>query len=73
MVIHEDSVRLVLEASALDSSAAVVRDVPISFSPRRREFGYRKVREVILPGKEQTEHDPFAEVEAEYVSDTHGT
>lgn len=65
--------RIVMDALAKNADSAPVRDVPLSFSPLRREFGYRRCREIILPGLEQTEHDPFAELEAENVSDTHGT
>lgn len=65
--------RIVMDAEAGKADSAPVKDVPLSFSPLRREFGYRKYREIILPGLKQTEHDPFAELEAENVSDTNGT
>lgn len=65
-------VRTVIDAPLSDTGAAVIKDIPISFSSYRREFGYRKAREVILQKNKQTEHDPFAELEAEYVSDTNG-
>lgn len=68
-----DTVRMELEVPTQDDTAAVVKDVPVSFSPLRREFSYRKVRENMILGMKQTEHDPFAEVEAEYVSDETGT
>ena len=46
-------------------SGVPVRDLPLSFSPVRRQYGFRSVRELIAPdpaGKqEETEHDPFSE------------
>ncbi len=68
--------RIVIDAPEEDKTAAIAKDRPISFNPFRREFGYRKYREIILPAKlndRQTEHDPFAELEAEDVSDQNGT
>jgi len=67
----EDSVRIVLDADNCDPDAAISKDFPQSFSSRRREFGYRKYREMFIAGEKQTEHDAFAEVEAENVSDAH--
>lgn len=72
----ETPLRIVLDAEPDDAGAALVKDLPISFSPFRREFGYRKVREIILPAEhrnQQTEHDPFAELEAEDDPDQNGT
>ena len=66
----EESLRIVYEAEPEDRAAATVKDVPESFSPYRREYGYRKIREIII--EQQTEHDPFAELEAEDVSDKNG-
>lgn len=68
-----DSVRIVLDSENDEGVSAVCNDVPISFSPHRREFGFRRYQEKILNAKQQTEHDPFAEVEAENVSDKNGT
>lgn len=68
--------RIVTDAPEWDRAAAIAKDRPISFNPFRREFGYRKYREIILPAKQndrQTEHDPFAELEAEDVFDQNGT
>jgi CRISPR system Cascade subunit CasD len=74
LVVSSEAIRMVLDVPAKDNtSAAVVNDVPMSFSPLRREFGYRKIREELITGMLQTGHDPFAEVEAEYVSDETGT
>ena len=42
---------------------AVVRDLPISFSPYKREFGYRRAKEIWLQVDENTEeHDAMAEL-----------
>ena len=63
LVQSEDDLRIVTDAGQDDPGAAVVKDVPLSFSPYRREFGYRRFQEKILPGNRQEEHDPFAELE----------
>ena len=54
------SVRLVTDAADC-VSGGLVRDVPVSFDPARREYAFRRVTERFLtvPG----EHDPFAELE----------
>ena len=66
----DGAMRIVYEVEPEDRTAAAVKDVPESFSPFRREYGYRKIRETIIG--QQTEHDPFAELEAEDVSDENG-
>lgn len=50
-----------------NSSDAIIRDVPVSFSKKRREFGWRGVRdhgyiEMTLINEAETEHDPFKEL-----------
>ncbi|MBR6407357.1 MAG: type I-E CRISPR-associated protein Cas5/CasD [Clostridia bacterium] len=67
-----DASRIVIDSEATDKGAALMKDVPVSYSPFKREFSFRKYREAIIPGMEQTEHDPFAELEAEYVFDKNG-
>lgn len=70
LVPSEEALRIVFDAEPNDRTAAVVKDVPESFSPLRREYGYRKYKEkIILLNERQTEHDPFAELEADDVSD----
>lgn len=69
----KEPLRIMIDAEPEDKTAALIRDVPESFSPLRREYRYRKCREIILPAQEQTEHDPFAELEVENVSDQNGT
>ena len=65
--------RIVMDEDSSSRGAALIRDVPVSFSPYRREYTYRKYREVILPGTPQTEHDPFALLEVDNGSDEDGT
>lgn len=71
LVETKETLRIVYEAEPNDRTAALIKDVPVSFSPFRREYSYRKVREIII--EQQTEHDPFAELEAENVPDKNGT
>ena len=57
--------RLVLDADPLEPGTAVQRDVPVSFDPRHRQYGYRSARELwkTMPeSPEKTEHDPFREL-----------
>ena len=57
--------RLVLDADPLEPGTAVQRDVPVSFDPRHRQYGYRSARELwqTMPDSlEKTEHDPFREL-----------
>ena len=53
-------VRMILDAPQTVPTAAMVKDKPIAYSPRKREHGYRRVIEVYqgLSG-----HDPFGELE----------
>lgn len=58
--------RIRLDAAPQEAGAVPQRDVPLSYDPRHRQYGYRSVREVMvrapsaLPGA--TEHDPFREL-----------
>lgn len=59
--------RIVSDAVPGQPGAAFQRDLPLSFSPVHRQFGFRAVREETIPppaapGQEQTDHDPFAEL-----------
>ena len=57
--------RLVLDADPQEPGAAVQRDVPVSFDPHHRQYGYRSARELwltISDGPEITGHDPFREL-----------
>ena len=63
---NSSALRLVLEAEPL--AGAAVRDLPLSFSPMHRQFGYRAVQEKTMPALQDaafTEHDPFAELGGE--------
>ena len=57
-----------LDCKPGDFEGAVLQDVPISFSPYKREFGYRRVKEIWLqdaPVSEDVtveEHDAMAEL-----------
>ncbi len=55
------NLRVILDS---DSSYAQQRDVPISFSPIRREFVFRNIEEVSIPNPDRdfTAHDPMAEL-----------
>lgn len=63
----ETKMRIVLDADPLAPGAVPCRDLPISFSPIHRMFGYRKVQELsvdgplAVPEEADTMHDPFEE------------
>ena len=59
-----DTLRIVADADPADAAAAPRCDLPVSFSPVHRQYGFRPVREwntkrPAMPG--QTEHDAMAE------------
>lgn len=58
------SYRIVTDAGPQEAGIPV-RDLPLSFSPIRRQYGFRPVREWMAPdpaGEQmETEHDPFSE------------
>lgn len=60
--------RIVTDADPSEAGAVPRRDLPLSFSPIHRQFGYRPVQElpVTLPAAvtavDETTHDPFAEL-----------
>lgn len=63
------SARIVRDADKGERGSAPIRDLPISFDPHRRAYGYRLAVEERLPGpNEISEHDPFDELEDDYVS-----
>lgn len=46
-----------------DTGAGTVQDAPISFDPRRRIYGYRKIKEFFVEfGKNETDHDAMSEL-----------
>ena len=62
----EKSVCILLDADPLEPNAFPQRDLPLSFDPRHRRFGYRAVKELRFspqePVSSTTQHDPFAEL-----------
>lgn len=61
----ECKVRVLLETAPETHGAVVQQDLPLSFSPEHRRYGYRAVREEVwdtVPIPEPTEHDPFEEL-----------
>ena len=57
--------RILLDADPLEPGTAPQRDVPVSFDPHHRQYGYRSVRELwqkVPDSPETTEHDPFREL-----------
>ena len=58
-------IRVLLETGPETYGAVVQQDLPLSFSPEHRQYGYRAVREEVwdtVPIPEPTEHDPFEEL-----------
>ena len=58
--------RIVADADPADPSAVPRQDLPVSFSPVHRQYGFRPVREWRLDRPEMpepTEHDPMAELQ----------
>lgn len=49
-----------VDAPVVTSSTALLRDLPLSFSPTRRQYGHRPAKEILIPG---AEHDPFSALE----------
>ena len=67
------SMRITTDASENERGTAAQRDIPLSFDPRRRAYGYRNVSEREPLCFEKAEHDPFDELEDGYVSLTDKT
>ncbi len=58
-----DPLRIVTE-SRLGTVGSVVRDVPLSFNPERRQYAFRRVVETSFrPDMGESAHDPMAELE----------
>lgn len=68
----QSPIYLMIEVPPTDPSHAMIRDLPLSFSPIKREYGHRKYKEIILKAENDLDHDAYAEVEESYVSDTNG-
>ena len=54
------AMRMLVDEAAATPSTALLRDLPRSFSPNRRQYGHRPAREIFVGG---TEHDPFGVLE----------
>lgn len=58
--------RIVMDAAPQEPGAASLRDVPLSYDPRHRQYGYRSAREIPCRQAEKpvgsTTHDPFCEL-----------
>ena len=65
--------RITTDALESEHSTAAQRDIPLSFDPRKRAYGYRNVSEREPLRFEKAEHDPFDELEDGYVSLTDKT
>lgn len=58
---HESVMRIQLETDSAD--AGTVQDAPISFDPRRRTYGYRKIMEFFVEKSDnETDHDAMSEL-----------
>ena len=57
------SMRVTTDAFENEHSTAAQRDIPLSFDPRKRAYGYRNVSEREPLRFEKAEHDPFDELE----------
>ncbi len=61
-----ESLRIVMDADPGEYGSAVLKDVPISFDPQHRQYGYRSAKEVYVRKEtvvsNNTEHDPFSEL-----------
>ena len=57
---------IVADAAPQEPGAVPQRDVPLSYDPRHRQYGYRSAREISLRqpagAPEPTAHDPFCEL-----------
>ena len=61
-----EKLRIVADADPADPAAVPRQDLPVSFSPVHRQYGFRPVREWRLDRPEMpepTEHDPMAELQ----------
>ena len=60
------TLRIVADAAPQEPGTVPQRDVPLSYDPRHRQYGYRSAREISLRQPagtpEPTAHDPFCEL-----------
>ncbi len=58
---HENMLRIQIETDCPD--AGMIQDVPLSFNPERRTYGYRKIREFFVKiDQNGSEHDAMLEL-----------
>lgn len=58
---HENLLRIQIETD--NSDAGMIQDMPISFNPARRVYGYRRIREDFVKySQNETEHDAMQEL-----------
>ena len=61
-----ESLRIMIDAEPGEYGSAVLKDVPISFDPQHRQYGYRSAKEIYVRKEtavsNDTAHDPFAEL-----------
>lgn len=62
---ESDTLRMVIDATPGEPGVPM-RDLPLSFSPFQRRFGFRPAREAFVPAprepETETAHDPFVEL-----------
>ncbi len=60
------ALRIVMDADPGEHGSAVLKDVPLSFDPKYRQYGYRSAKEVYVrkeaSASNDTEHDPLSEL-----------
>ncbi len=60
------ALRIVMDADPGEHGSAVLKDVPLSFDPKHRQYGYRSAKEVYVrkeaSASNDTEHDPLSEL-----------
>lgn len=58
---HENMLRIQIETN--DPGAGMLQDMPVSFNPARRVYGYRRLREGFAEcNQKETEHDAMQEL-----------
>ncbi len=63
---ERQTIRIIADAEPGEYGSAVQKDVPLSFNPEHRQYGYRSAKEIIVRNEagetNSTEHDPFTEL-----------
>ena len=58
----ENGQRIIADALP-EETRGIIKDVPVSFDPSHRMYGYRRVTETVVRKTDGTEHDAFALLE----------